>query len=69
VCTAFVVYDDIFDAKAAVEALRGFNVGGRYLIATYYNAARHTKKQDAKKKAQELAALKAQHGIVDEDMK
>eukprot|EP00163_Fabomonas_tropica_P003972 TRINITY_DN1352_c0_g1_i4.p1 TRINITY_DN1352_c0_g1~~TRINITY_DN1352_c0_g1_i4.p1 ORF type:complete len:186 (-),score=8.12 TRINITY_DN1352_c0_g1_i4:117-674(-) len=28
--TAFVVYEDIFDAKNAVEHLSGFNVGGRY---------------------------------------
>lgn len=29
--TAFVVYEDIYDAKAAVDHLSGFNVGGRYL--------------------------------------
>ena len=27
--TAFVVYDDIFDAKNAVDHLSGFNVAGR----------------------------------------
>eukprot|EP00526_Cylindrotheca_closterium_P028129 CAMPEP_0113653280 /NCGR_PEP_ID=MMETSP0017_2-20120614/28491_1 /TAXON_ID=2856 /ORGANISM="Cylindrotheca closterium" /LENGTH=86 /DNA_ID=CAMNT_0000566255 /DNA_START=23 /DNA_END=280 /DNA_ORIENTATION=+ /assembly_acc=CAM_ASM_000147 len=26
--TAFVVYEDIYDAKAAVDHLSGFNVGG-----------------------------------------
>ena len=35
--TAFVVYEDIFDAKAAVDNLAGFNVGGRYLFVMYYN--------------------------------
>ena len=34
--TAFVVYEDIFDAKTAVEHLNGFNVAGRYLIVLYY---------------------------------
>ena len=34
--TAFVVYDDIHDAKTAVDHLSGFNVGGRYLIVLYY---------------------------------
>ena len=38
--TAFVVYEDIFDAKEAVENLNGFNVGGRYLVALYYSANR-----------------------------
>ncbi len=28
--TGFVVYEDILDAKNAVEHLTGFNVGGRY---------------------------------------
>lgn len=35
--TAFVVYEDIFDAKAAVERLSSVNVGGRYLICLYYH--------------------------------
>ena len=29
--TAFVIYEDIFDAKNAVDHLSGFNVAGRYL--------------------------------------
>lgn len=37
--TAFVVYDDIYDAKAAVDHLSGFNVCGRYLIVLYYQAS------------------------------
>lgn len=35
--TAFVVYEDIFDAKNAVDRLSGVNVGGRYLICLYYH--------------------------------
>lgn len=34
--TAFVVYEDIFDAKNAVDHLSGFNVAGRYLVVLYY---------------------------------
>ena len=29
--TGFVVYDDIWEAKAAVDNLMGFHVGSRYL--------------------------------------
>ena len=29
--TAFVVYEDIYDAKAAVDHLSGFNVGGKFI--------------------------------------
>eukprot|EP00532_Pseudo-nitzschia_australis_P012651 CAMPEP_0168227864 /NCGR_PEP_ID=MMETSP0140_2-20121125/14301_1 /TAXON_ID=44445 /ORGANISM="Pseudo-nitzschia australis, Strain 10249 10 AB" /LENGTH=88 /DNA_ID=CAMNT_0008159301 /DNA_START=161 /DNA_END=427 /DNA_ORIENTATION=+ len=28
--TAFVVYEDIYDAKAAVDHLSGFNVAGKF---------------------------------------
>lgn len=34
--TAFVVYEDIFDAKNACDHLSGFNVCGRYLVVLYY---------------------------------
>jgi pre-mRNA branch site protein p14 len=34
--TCFVVYEDIFCAKNAVEHLHGFNVAGKYLICLYY---------------------------------
>ena len=42
--TAYVVYDDIYDAKTACDHLSGFNVANRYLIVLYYNPQRHTKK-------------------------
>lgn len=34
--SAFVVYEDIFQAKAACEGLNGFHVAGRYLIVRCY---------------------------------
>ena len=34
--TAFVVFEDIFDAKTAVEKLNGFQVAKRYLVVLYY---------------------------------
>lgn len=33
--TAYVVYEDIFDAKAACDNLNGFQVAGRYLIVRW----------------------------------
>jgi hypothetical protein len=35
--TAYVVYEDIYDAKNACDHLSGFNVANRYLIVLYYN--------------------------------
>lgn len=48
--TAFVVYEDIYDAKTACEHLSGFNVHNRYLIVLYHNTVkRHAKENLATK--------------------
>jgi len=44
--TAFVIYEDIYDAKNAVEHLSGFNVANRYLIVLYYQPTKMAKKLD-----------------------
>lgn len=36
--TAYVVYEDIFEAKAACENLNGFHVAGMYLIVSHYSS-------------------------------
>ncbi|CAN0522842.1 unnamed protein product, partial [Ectocarpus sp. 12 AP-2014] len=67
--TAFVVYDDIYDAKAAVDHLSCFNVCGRYLIVLYYQArpfalfiflspAKMAKRMDQQAKKKELEELR-----------
>ena len=45
--TAFVIYEDIYDAKNAVDHLSGFNVANRYLIVLYYQTNKQHKKGDA----------------------
>ena len=52
--TAYVVYEDIYDAKAAADHLSGFNVANRYLIVLYYAPSRQAKKLDRKKEEAEL---------------
>lgn len=44
------MYDDIYDAKAAVEHLSGFNVANRYLIVLYYNPKKQTRKARVEEK-------------------
>jgi pre-mRNA branch site protein p14 len=41
--TAFVVYEDVMDAKMACDKLNGFNFQNRYLVGMYLlpRAARH----------------------------
>lgn len=61
--TAFVVYEDIYDAKTAVDHLSGFNVCGRYLIVLYYQIKQAQKAQDNAAKRKELDLARKQHGI------
>lgn len=56
--TAFVVYEDIYDAKSAVDHLSGFNVGGRYLVVLYYQPAKFEKRADAQQKQKEVEELR-----------
>lgn len=61
--TAFVVYEDIYDAKNAVDHLSGFNVCNRYLIVLYYQQNKVIKKMDPQKKKEEITQLKEKYGI------
>ncbi len=61
--TAFVVYEDIFDAKNACDHLSGFNVCNRYLVVLYYQANKAFAKLDADKKEAELKAMKAKYNL------
>ena len=61
--TAFVVYEDIYDAKNAVDHLSGFNVCGRYLIVLYYQQARMQKVVDNVSKRKEIDEMKSKFGI------
>jgi pre-mRNA branch site protein p14 len=61
--TAFVVYEDIFDAAAAAAGLSGFNVGNRYLVVLFHSASRAAKRAGAAADADALRALQAEHGV------
>lgn len=58
--TAFVIFEDIYDAKRAVDHLSGFNVGGRYLVVMYYQPAKFERRADAEEKKKELEELRKQ---------
>jgi len=58
--TIRTVYEDIYDAKRAVDHLSGFNVGGRYLVVMYYQPAKFERRADAEEKKRELEELRRQ---------
>jgi len=68
--TAFVVFDDVMDAKNALDHLNGFHLQERYIVVLYHMPARQdaaaAKAADVAKREEELAALKERHDIADE---
>jgi RNA recognition motif-containing protein len=55
---AFVVYEDIYDAKSALEHLNGFNVCGRYLVVLYYQPEKQQRRMDLEKQRREVEELR-----------
>ncbi|CBF79417.1 hypothetical protein AN7456.2 [Aspergillus nidulans FGSC A4] len=62
--TAFVVYEDVHDAKQACDKLNGFNFQNRYLVVLYHQPEKMLKsKEDLAERQENLERLKQQHGI------
>nr|POE54298.1 splicing factor 3b subunit 6-like protein [Quercus suber] len=62
--TAFVVYEDVMDAKAACDKLNGFNFQKRYLVVLYHQQSKANKSQlDLAERQENLEKLKQEHGI------
>eukprot|EP00055_Hartaetosiga_balthica_P000303 m.136214 g.136214 ORF g.136214 m.136214 type:complete len:121 (+) comp10499_c0_seq1:78-440(+) len=59
--TAYVVYEDIFDAKNACEHLSGFNVMGRYLIVLYHQSKKLHARMDREKEKEQLEKIRKQY--------
>lgn len=67
--TAFVVFEDIFDAKNACDHLSGFNVCNRYLVVLYYQSTKAFKRVDVDKKQEELDKMKSKYNINTDELK
>ncbi|KAF2773761.1 RNA-binding domain-containing protein [Teratosphaeria nubilosa] len=62
--TAYVVYDDVMDAKSACDKLNGFNFQNRYLVVLYHQPEKMLKAQsDLAERQENLEKLKREHGI------
>ncbi|KAK2956274.1 putative pre-mRNA branch site protein p14 [Blattamonas nauphoetae] len=57
--TAFVIYEDIYDAKSACDKLNGFSFDKRYLVVLYYSQTKQTKKLDQRRLEAENEKLRA----------
>ncbi|KAF7355501.1 Splicing factor 3B subunit 6-like protein [Mycena sanguinolenta] len=66
--TAFVVFDDVMDAKNALDHLNGFHLQERYIVVLYHMPAKQdaaAAKADLARREEELAQLKKKHNIGD----
>ncbi|KAK4548730.1 hypothetical protein LTR36_008503 [Oleoguttula mirabilis] len=62
--TAFVVFEDVMDAKSACDKLNGFNFQNRYLVVLYHQPEKMAKAQaDLAGRQENLEKLKREHGI------
>lgn len=62
--TAFVIYEDIFDAKNACDHLSGFNVCNRYLVVLYYQSNKAFKNTtDVEVKEEKIETLKKKYNV------
>ncbi|KAJ5545145.1 hypothetical protein N7535_006467 [Penicillium sp. DV-2018c] len=62
--TAFVVYEDVNDAKQACDKLNGFNFQNRYLVVLFHQPEKMVRtKEDITERQENLERLKRQHGI------
>ncbi|KAI0048044.1 pre-mRNA branch site protein p14 [Auriscalpium vulgare] len=68
--TAFVVFDDVMDAKNALDHLNGFHLQERYIVVLYHMPAKQdaaAAKAELAKREEELTQLKKKHDIKDEN--
>ena len=72
--SAYVVYEDVNDAKSACDRLNGFNFQSRYLVVLYHQpekmsktnaaaAANAASSQDLAERAEHSEKLKQEHGV------
>lgn len=61
--TAYVVFEEIGDARNALNNLNGFSLHERYIVVLYHVQARALGKGSLAQREEELARAKQQHGI------
>ncbi|RKO97950.1 hypothetical protein CXG81DRAFT_29844 [Caulochytrium protostelioides] len=57
--TGFVVYEDVYDARSALDGLSGFNIMGRYLIVLYHKPGQQAHKMSMRQREEELSRQRA----------
>ena len=64
--TAYVVYEDVVDAKQACDKLNGYNFMNRYLVVLYHQPEKMKvadTKEEIEARQENLERVKREHGI------
>lgn len=64
--TAYVVFEEVGDAKMAFDRLNGFYLKERYLVILYHMPQKMAAKADLARREAELEELKRKHNIQDD---
>ncbi|CAJ0960277.1 unnamed protein product, partial [Mesorhabditis belari] len=67
--TAFIVYEDIMEAKNACEKLQGYNVSNRYLVVLYYQITKVYQRLNTEEGKRKLEQMKSKYGLGENDKK
>jgi pre-mRNA branch site protein p14 len=61
--TAYVVYEDIYDARNAQSKLSGYNLQNRYLIVGYHHEKKRAAKLSIQEQEEELRRMQQAAGV------
>ena len=61
--TAFVVYEDIFDARNAQGQLSGYNLKNRYLVVNFHQEKKRATKLSLEEQQEELRQMQRAAGV------
>ncbi|CAD6886584.1 unnamed protein product [Tilletia controversa] len=61
--TAYIVYEEVADAKNALDHLNGFHLNSRYIVVLFHMPAKLSAQMELAKREAELERLKKQHDI------
>ncbi|PKI85276.1 hypothetical protein MVES1_001384 [Malassezia vespertilionis] len=64
--SAYIVYEEMGDAKNALSNLNGFHLQERYIVVLYHVPSRLSGKGTISQREEELMRVKSQYGIHDE---
>ncbi|CAJ0585619.1 unnamed protein product, partial [Mesorhabditis spiculigera] len=67
--TAFVIYEDVMEAKTACEKLQGYNVSNRYLVVLYYQITKVYQRMNTEEGRKKLELMREKYGLGEGDKK